>query len=68
MRLLQDSLFYSNWAFIVLNLPIQEDSKAQQNQKSSQPNYSIQRQKRDQAPRRRPGDDQGQGGYAFLYR
>ena len=26
-------LFYSNWTFIALNLPIQEDSKAQQNQK-----------------------------------
>ena len=24
----------SNWTFIVLNLPIQEDSKAQQNQKA----------------------------------
>ena len=59
MQLLQDSLFYSNWTFIVLNLPIQEDSKVQQNQKSSRPNFSIQRQKRGQAPWRTPGDDPG---------
>ena len=32
----------SNWTFIALNLPIQEDSKVQQNQKSSRPNFSIQ--------------------------
>ena len=43
----------SNWTFIALDLPIQEDSKAQQNRKSSRPNFSIQRQKRGQAP----GDD-----------
>ena len=47
----------SNWTFIAPNLPIQEDSKAQQNQKSSKPNFSIQRQKRGRAPRRTPGDD-----------
>ena len=54
-----DSNSNSNLTFIVLNLPIQEDSKVQQNQKSSCPNFSIQRQKRGQAPQRMPGDDPG---------
>ena len=58
----------SNWTFIALNLPIQEDPKEQQNQKSSLPNFSIQRQKRGQAPLRTPGDDPGYGGYALVYR
>ena len=40
-----DSNSNSNWTFIAFNLPIQEDSKSQQNQKNSQPNFSIQRQK-----------------------
>ena len=38
---------------------MQEDSKAQQNPPKSQPNFSIQRQKRGQAPQRTPGDDPG---------
>ena len=42
-------------AFIALNLLVQKDSKAQQNHKSSHPNFNIQRQKRRQAPRRMLG-------------
>ena len=45
----------SNWTFIALNLPKQEDSKAQQN-KSSQQNFCIQGHKRGQAPRKTPGE------------
>ena len=44
---------------MALNLPIQEDSKAQQIQKSSQPNISMQRQRRGQTPQRTPGNDSG---------
>ena len=37
-----------NWTFIVLNLPIQEDSKAQQNQKKKQsPKISVSRDRRE---------------------
>ena len=49
----------SNWTFIAFNLLVQKDSNAQQNHKSSHPNFNIQRQKRGQAPRRMPGDEQG---------
>ena len=45
----------SNWTFIALNLPKQEDSKAQQT-KSSQQNFCIQGHKKGQAPRRTPGE------------
>ena len=45
-----------NSTFIALNLPIQEDSKAQQNQKSSRQKFSIQRHKSGQAPQRMPGE------------
>ena len=49
----------SNMTFIALNIPIQENSKQQQNQNSSRPNLSIQRQKRGQAPWRTPEDHPG---------
>ena len=39
----------SNWTFIALNLPKQEDSKMQQNKKQST-NFCIQGHKRGQAP------------------
>ena len=45
---------YSNWTFIALNLPKQEDSKAQQNKK--QPTkFCVQGHNRGRTPRRTPG-------------
>ena len=44
----------SNWTFIALNLPKQEDSKAQQNKK--QPTkFCVQGHNRGRTPRRTPG-------------
>ena len=44
----------SNWTFIALNLPKQEDSKAQQNKKQST-KFSVQGHNRGRTPRRTPG-------------
>ena len=46
--------FYSNWTFIALNLPKQEDSKAQQNKKQST-KFCVQGHNRGRTPRRTPG-------------
>ena len=44
----------SNWTFIALNLPKQEDSKAQQNKKQST-KFCVQGHNRGRTPRRTPG-------------
>ena len=44
----------SNWTFIALNLPKQEDSKAQQNKKQST-KFCVQGHTRGRTPRRTPG-------------
>ena len=49
-----DSNSNSNWTFIALNLPKQEDSKAQQNKKQST-KFCVQGHNRGRTPRRTPG-------------
>ena len=44
----------SNWTFIALNLPKQEDSKAQQNKKQST-KFCVQGHNRGRTPWRTPG-------------
>ena len=44
----------SNWTFIALNLPKQEDSKVQQNKKQST-KFCVQGHNRGRTPRRTPG-------------
>ena len=50
----QNSNSNSNWTFIALNLPKQEDSKAQQNKKQST-KFCVQGHNRGRTPRRTPG-------------
>ena len=51
---LSNSNSNSNWTFIALNLPKQEDSKAQQNKKQST-KFCVQGHNRGRTPRRTPG-------------
>ena len=53
-RWVSDSNSNSNWTFIALNLPKQEDSKAQQNKKQST-KFCVQGHNRGRTPRRTPG-------------
>ena len=53
---IKDAFIYSNsnWTFIALNLPKQEDSKAQQSKKQST-KFCVQGHNRGRTPRRTPG-------------